>query len=224
MNYLLINGSPRGHNSNSRLLLSLLKEGMERKSISHNIEIITLRPMLENKNWMTFIKKADYIIIAFPLYADHVPGILKKFIEELGSQSLQNKKLGWISQCGFPESIHLETVEKYLKKLTKRLGAQNIGIIKKAGAEGIRLIPPQMTAKLFEKIRVFGEDLIQKGVFDEEAINRLKKPRRYNLFKRILIRFLSLIGLTNMYWNSQLKKNHAYKNRFAQPYGDGGRG
>lgn len=228
MNYLLINASPRGKDSNSNLLLSKLKEGLLRGGADESaVEIITLRPMLKEQGWRPHIEKAGCIVICFPLYADSVPGILKKFIEDLGQNApegeapLKGKTLGWISQCGFPDSVHLDFVEKYLEKTTRRLGAESAGIIKKAGVEGVRIMPPSMTKGLFQNLQAFGEDLAVRGYFDRGRAEKLSEPRLFSPAKRMMIRFFSLIGITNFYWNKNLKENGAYEIRFAKPYEPG---
>lgn len=219
MNYLLINASPRGKESNSALLLSVLKEGLLRGGAEdYSIETMTLRPTLGDKSWKGPVDKADLILIAFPLYADLVPGILKQFIEDLGRGGLEGKKIGWISQCGFPDSIQLEVTERYLMKTIERLGANSVGIVKKAGVEGIRIMPPSMTKKLFEHFRCLGEDLVRCGSFDSDHVRDLAHPRMLSFARKVVNNFFGLFGLTNFYWNSKLKENNAYDKRFAQPY------
>ena len=219
MNYLLINASPRGRESNSNLILSKLKEGLLRGGAEDSdIEQITLRPLLKNQEWRAYVEKSDLIIVCFPLYADMVPGILKQFIEDLGRGSLAGRKLGWISQCGFPESVHLELTGRYLEKLTARLGAEPAGIIKKGGVEGIRIMPDIMTSGLFENLQAFGEDLAVRGYFDPLRLMKIALPRLFSPVKQFFTGLFSFLGITNFYWNSKLKENGAYRQRFAKPF------
>lgn len=220
MKYLLVNASPRGKESNSQKLLEKIKEGMQRSNTVKDADItmMTLRSHLKKGSWQSDVKQADSLIIAFPLYADHVPGILKQWIEDLGPMGLKKKKLGWITQCGFPESIHLEYVEKYCHRATELLGAEPMGVVKKAGVEGIRLMPPSMNQKLFSAFQDLGHSLIAKKQFDLNIISQLAKPRTLNFFSRFIFRIMNFLGLANFYWNMNLKKNKAYNQRFAKPY------
>jgi hypothetical protein len=49
-------------------------------------------------------------------------------------------------------------------------------------------------------------------------MRKLAGRDRMSTFGRGIFRILMATGLTNMYWNSQLKKNGAYERRFDQPY------
>jgi len=219
MKLAVFNGSPRGRRSNTRILLEhFLKGFSETEGNKH--EAYYLNRVKEEDQFKQAFSEAECVLLAFPLYTDSMPGVVKCFIEALepfvGRKS--NPALGFIVQSGFPEATHSRRVERYNEKLASRLGCPYLGTIVKGGAEGIRVQPPQMTAKLFTSFyelgRIFGRD----GSFDKSLLEQLAKPERLSPIVLLLLQLLGPTGLLNFYWNKQLKKNGAYSRRFAAPY------
>jgi hypothetical protein len=62
--------------------------------------------------------------------------------------------------------------------------------------------------------------LNRTGNFDGQIMHQLARRERFPLLVRLLFTLLSWTGVTNMYWNMQLKKNGAYQRRFVRPYRD----
>jgi hypothetical protein len=149
-----------------------------------------------------------------------MPGIVKCFIETLGffRDNPNNPPIAFIVQSGFPEAIHSRGVEKYNRKLATRLGATYLGTMIKGGVEGIQVKPPNWTAKLFHRFKALGRGFGRTGRFDPTLIQNLATPERFSIVTRTMYRILKLIGLTNFYWNSQLKQNGVFEIRFATPY------
>ncbi len=219
MKLTVFNGSPRGRGSNTRILLeNFLKGFSETEGNKH--EVYYLNRVKEEDQFKQAFSDAEYVLLAFPLYTDSMPGVVKCFIEslELFVGRKGNPVLGFIVQSGFPEAVHSRMVERYNEKLASRLGCPYLGTIVKGGAEGIRVQPPRMTAKLFTRFyelgRVFGRD----GSFDKSLLEQLAKPERLSRGVLLLLQLLKPTGLLNFYWNKQLKKNGAYSRRFAAPY------
>ena len=126
MKLTVFNGSPRGKKSNTTLLLEhVLKGFMETEGNSYELEYIVNKDVEE---LVEMFRKASDIILAFPLYTDCMPGIVKSFIDSLkplcGKQD--NPSIGFIVQGGFPEAYHSRFVERYLEKLAKRLNCQYV--------------------------------------------------------------------------------------------------
>jgi hypothetical protein len=126
--------------------------------------------------------------------------------------------MAFLVQSGFPEAHHSRFVERYLEKLARRLGAGYAGTIVKGGCEPVRLMPDSMNKKLFEGLRGLGRDLAEKGAFDPEKLRALAKPERYPRILAPVFKLLLSIPIAQGYWNSQLKKNEAYDQRFARPF------
>ena len=220
MKRLLVNGSPRGQDSNSRLLLKWLTIGMESQGIipSPVIDLAETRKLSAQRQ--DFLE-ADEVVLAFPLYTDSLPGLVKNFLDSLvgaDKSALSGKRVGFIVQSGFPESIHSEALAAWLARLCVRFGFVNIGIVVKGGVEGIRVMPESMSKKLQASLTALGVSLVRDGRFDPELITRLAAPRRLGMGIRFLFALLKPTGLTNFYWNSQLKKFGAWKRRFDRPF------
>jgi multimeric flavodoxin WrbA len=170
---------------------------------------------------------ADEVLIAFPLYTDSMPGIVKNFFDSLASadiRRLAGKRLAFVIQSGFPESMQSESAAEYCSRLCGRLGCTHAGTIVKAGLEGIRLMPEQATRRLRESFMEAGRELAIDGRFSETLISAMARPRRLSLAGRIIYRLLALTGLSNFYWDMMLRKYHAYARRFDAPYGEASSG
>jgi hypothetical protein len=93
-----------------------------------------------------------------------------------------------------------------------------LGTIIKGGVEGIQIMPPLMTKKLFSKFVDLGEYFAKNETFSKEIQAKLGRPFRMSILRRFLFRLISKTGLTNFYWNSNLKRNNAYSKRFDKPF------
>jgi len=219
MKLTAFNGSPRGKGSNTKILLDQFIDGFMRNS-DNSHEIAYLNKVKDAETFSAMFKEAEQVLLAFPLYHDSMPAIVKSFIEMLkpfgGRQ--RNPGIGFIVQSGFPESIHSKYVERYLEKLSKRLRCQYLGTIIKGGVERIKARPPWMTRKLFKSFYQLGKTFGETAEFDSRIITKLAKPERFSKIFLLLFKILDKTGLTEFYWNDQLKKNNAYEKRFDRPY------
>lgn len=221
MKLTLFNGSPRGNGSNTRILMERFFEGFT----SAGGKDYSTEYLVKVKNHTEYVKKfagSDTVIIAFPLYTDSMPGIVMAFFEALAplKGKCAGKRVGFIVQSGFPEAIHSSFIPMYLEKLCKRLGAEYIGTVIKGGVEGIQIMPPSMTKKLFDHFYRLGAHFASAGEFDPNIKDKLAKPFRMGWFSRIFIRLLSGIGVMNFFWDSQLNKNNAFGRRNDAPFAE----
>lgn len=217
MPLVIFNGSPRGKQSNSTILIDEFLKGYNQVN-GRKPEVNYLKSNSDKKKRKNLLNIADKVIVIFPLYCDSMPGIVMEFFEELYSLGLEEKSIGFIVQSGFPESKHSEAIEVYLRKLSKRLKATYIGCVIRGGVEGIQIMHPKMTEKLFSKFQRLGEVFGNCGEFDKETQSFLRKPYVLSRGKRFLFSILAKTGITNFYWNMMLKKNGAFENRFNKPY------
>lgn len=218
MKLVIFNGSPRYKKSNSKILIEHFLTGYNRVC-PESVPIHYLANSRQKEKQKEIFKDSEIVIIIFPLYTDCMPGIVKDFFESIIElEFTHSKKIGFIVQSGFPEAIHSIYVERYLKKLTRRLKCEYLGTIIKGGVEGIQIMPPLMTKKLFAKFQDLGEYFAKNEMFSAKIQESLRQPFKMSLMKRFLFNIISKTGLTNFYWNSNLKKNNAFNNRFAKPY------
>jgi hypothetical protein len=200
-------------------LLEHFLRGFEAMDGNH-FELFYLRRVKEMKAFKAAFAGAESVLLAFPLYTDAMPGLVKGFIEELepfcGREG--NPAIGFLVQSGFPEAIHSRYVERYLEKLSARLGCQYVGTIVKGGAEGIQSRPDDELQKLFDGFRQVGKVFGETGQFDETLLRELAKPERIPRILGPVFQVLMRTKYGTMYWDGMLKKNGAYEDRFAQPY------
>ena len=100
------------------------------------------------------------------------------------------------------------------------MGLENHGVIIIPGSEGFRLMPPSMTRKKSEVVARLGTSYLTKEPYNIEDIKFLYGEDTPTESPGFLFKIAHLLGLTNIYWNKQLKKNKVYKNRFDAPYKD----
>jgi NAD(P)H-dependent FMN reductase len=216
MQLAIINGSPRYKNSNSAILVQQFLKGFQ----SNSVTTLSYLSGAENrKKAVADFASSDTVLIIFPLYTDCMPGIVKEFFEDLIKiESIGQKKIGFIVQSGFPESIHSVALERYLEKLTKRLGHIYLGTVIKGGVEGIKIMPPGMTKKLFSQFEQLGRYFAEFQNFDPQIMKQLRNPYRLSPLRIMFFKLMSKTGLTNYYWNMNLKKNNAFEKRFDKPF------
>ena len=222
MHLTLFNGSPRGKSSNTKILLERLVEGFSTyKGNTNEVHYLIFQKDMES--FVEAFSRAENVILAFPLYTDAMPGIVKLFIERLqpfiGREG--NPGLGFIVQSGFPETIHSRFVERYLEKLARRLGCKYLGTVIKGGIEGIQARPNWMNRKVFRRFRCLGKRLAKSGRFNPRLIRRLAGRReRLSGFSIKMYNLLRKTGMFDSYWNNMLRENKAFNDRYARPYRD----
>ncbi len=214
MRLTVFNGSPRGKDSNTGILLEQFTNGFMTTD-GNSYELAYLVQTKKQGEFVQLFSEADHVLLAFPLYTDAMPGIVKTFIESLEPfcDKKGNPDIGFIVQSGFPESAHSRYVARYLEKLAERLGCVCKGTIIKGGVEGIQGQPALMTRKLFKSFYQLGKYFGYTREFDDDIVRRLARPEKVNKLHSLMLKYIG----TNLYWNPMLKKNNAYSKRFARP-------
>ena len=217
MKLTVFNGSPRGKSGNTEVFVRHLLQGWESVAGNKN-ETFYLRRSKDAQRFAQAFSGAECVLLAFPLYTDAMPGIVKAFIETLAPFCRRegNPSIGFLVQSGFPEAAHSRHVERYLVKLASRLGCRYVGTIVKGGGEGAREMPEDH--KLFVSLQEVGRTWAERGAFDEEQLGALAKPERYPRILVPVFRVFLKTRAASAYWDNQLRKNGAYEDRFARPY------
>ena len=220
MKRLALNASPRAEAANSVHILQWTMAGMQ-KAGSDQIPLLHLARGAEEA--LRAFLDADVVLIAFPLYTDFVPALLKEFLDTLAGLDrilLTGKRVAWIVHSGFPESAHSEGTAAWLPRATERLGMVCAGVLVKGGSEGFRMMPPEMTKKVRTLFGTAGASLTATGHFDRASAEALAGRRKLSLAARLVMGALKPTGLLNFYWNSMLKKHKAMDRRFDAPHGE----
>ncbi len=215
--WVIYNGSPRGNNSNSKLIIEKIIWGMKMQGVK-NIEIRNLINIKEHKKWAEDFSSVENHLFVFPLYVHAMPGSVMKFFEQLKPVNNKNVHMAFLVQSGFPETSQSYYLRPYLELITKRLGVSFDGIIIKGGVEGIRMKPEKANQKLFHQMESIGRTYADKGIMDFTLKKEYEKSAYLSKGTQFIFSILSLTGLTNFYWDYHLKKNGAYEKKFAKPY------
>jgi len=221
MKLAIFNGSPRGTTGNSALIIDWLTEGMKTRQDIIS-EVYLLNRLRDHERFVKVLKESDIAIIVFPLYTDAMPGITMAFFERLEDLkgTLNSLQLGFVVHSGFPEACQSRHVEKYLEWLTGYLGAQYLGTAIMGNSEGMKVMPPSMTQGKRSLFAELGRGIALGTSFASALLKKLSGKERLSRSAILGYKLLSLTGLTNWYWNSQLKRNKDYDKRFAKPYAD----
>lgn len=220
MRLLVCNGSPRTRGSNTHLIMEHFIAGFA-ETPGNEARVRYLQVPADRRAAVESFPDADAVILAFPLYTDAMPGITKAFIEDLADRAGRgdNPALGFVIQSGFPEPVHGRFVARYGERLARRLGSRFIGAAVRGGVEGIQIMPPWMTRRLFADFRALGRAFGATGSFDQKLLAAIAgRHERYPAWKIAGFRLWQRLGLTDFYWNSQLKRNGAWERRFDRPY------
>jgi NAD(P)H-dependent FMN reductase len=220
MKRLLLNGSPRGKTSNSRLILTWIARGLEQSGIATPPTVDLVSDPTRAEHLQAFLD-ADEVVFAFPLYTDAMPGVVMAFLELLVAADprlVRGKRIAFVIQSGFPEAIHTETLADYLARLCERLGMCHLGTLRRGGMEGIREMPPGQVAKVAARFIAAGKELGDKGAFSSELLRRMAGTRCFGATGRIIAHVLVTTGVLNSHWDRHLRQNGAFERRFDAPY------
>ena len=210
----VFNGSPRGKNGNTPLMLEQFQNGFGSDSeIQHLVISRDLDKHLEA------FQHAECVWLGFPLYTDAMPGLVKRFIEALEAfqDRGKNPSLGFLVQSGFPEGVHSRYVERYLAALAYRLGSPYLGTIIIGNGEGTRLRPDHLNSTLFDNLKNLGGRLKEHGFLDREILEELAKPERYPRVMGPVFSLFLKSKMAHSYFDQFLVENQAYDQRNARP-------
>jgi NAD(P)H-dependent FMN reductase len=218
MRLTVFNGSPRGKESTTTILLEHFLNGFMAND-GNTYEMAYLNRVKDADSFTKSFLGAEHVLLAFPLYHDSVPAMVKTFIESLEPfcGRTGNPGIGFIVQSGFPEANNSRYVERYLEKLARRLGCRYTGTVVKGNANRIEAQPGWMAKGVFKSFHELGRIFGETGEFDERIVLKLAQPEKLAAFPRWFFRLMIMTPLANYDWNRQLKKNNAFARRFARP-------
>lgn len=140
--------------------------------------------------------KSDIVVFATPVYADNVTGIMKIFIDRMipavdprvkrvRGETVHVKrydmypKIVVISNSGFPEQTHFQTLRLYFRRLSRNMHSEVIGEIYRGGGEILRVKNPLLKPILhsyMKLLRKAGEEVVREGCLSEKTMEKLEKP------------------------------------------------
>ena len=215
MQLTFINGSPRGKKSNStRLMGHFIRGFLETTENTCEIEYLT-KYKQDIKTLTEIFAAAQNVIIGFPLYVDAMPGSVKEFLEALAllAGKKNNPALGFMIQCGFPETSHNRYVARYCEKFSRRMGCRSLGSILKGGCEGLDVLPNFLTDKYYALFYMIGVEFGKTGKLDPALLEKLARPE--HLTAENISQVIPFINQT--LWDAQMEKNGVLDKSFDKP-------
>lgn len=212
-NTLILIGSPKKNmdECNSRIIADHF---ISRRQESCRIEQIA---RWEPKELAELTATFNTILIIMPLYIHAMPGVVMEFFEHMKPASDNDRSLGVIVQAGFMETAQHKFLAPYLEHLAKKLGYRYLGYVAKGEAAGIYMFP-KMFKKVLRRFAELGEAFERTGEFDPEIVQTLAEPYELSKGQLRLLKFIDVIGLSNIGWHSKLRKHGALKQRLDRPY------
>ena len=218
MKLTVFNGSGRGKNSNSTVLLDAFLKGFTSVD-GCTSETHILMHASKMETFTTAFANAEHVLLIFPMYTDMIPAVVKAFIETLEPLCGRagNPSMAYMVHCGFPEGVQMRALESYLAKLSRRLGCRHAGVIRKGNSEGVRETPPEKMTGLLGTLETLGKTYAQTGELDGSILTSLSQPERLPGAFSAVFKVLTHTPITKGGWDKDLKKNGAYRQRFARP-------
>jgi hypothetical protein len=133
---LLLVGSPRGMASTSNSLGDHLLSLLEERGMA--IKKLLLYPALANEGKMAELLAAidacSLLVVAFPLYVDHLPAPLIYLLPQVGDrrsgrQGDDRQSLAALVQCGFPETVHCRPAGDIMGIFASQAGFRFLGCL-----------------------------------------------------------------------------------------------
>jgi Multimeric flavodoxin WrbA len=207
-----INGSPRGREASSFVLLKELGNKFNDKE--YNKHFINVKNSESIKEDFEKMMKSDAIVFAFPLYIYCLPGVLMRFLERYNSY-LEEKgterkpsKVYAIVNCGFPEPSINDTAISVIKNFCKRLNLEWRFAALTGMGELVKVGPSSVKNKIFNALEEVAKD-VSTGT-KEIKENVYVTPK----FPKKLFYFIGTIG-----WKQRAKANGlSKKDLYNRPY------
>lgn len=217
MQLTIFNGSPKKGPNNTGALAQKFAEGFAGKD-GNEYSAYKLNGFKNLDEAVRIYNASEYVIIAFPLYNYSMPAVVKEFIERLEPlvREGNGKRIGFMVQFGFPEAIHARALERYLERLAGLLNCEYLGTVLKGGCNDLAK-KPEKHKKILTGIREIGGDFGKTGRLNKESLKRFSRPETLGFIPKVILRLIA-VCINTFYWDVELKKNGAFKNRFAGPY------
>lgn len=217
MKITVFNGSPKAERGNTHVMVAALLEGaaevgastenvlLARKKIAHCIGCFACWTKTPGKCVLKddvegLLKKymaSDIVIMASPLYVDHVTGIMKDFMDrslplvcpqfEMGdagqmrhvSRFEKYPSIVWVSNCGFPEKDQFAVLQLACERDIRNNKADILAQICRSQGPLLTADEPQLKPVLerYKKLlRQAGREIVLKRSISDALQTELDKP------------------------------------------------
>lgn len=177
MHTIIVNGSPRGTNGNSQIIINKFLEGYTLDGNTNELFCITAKDKWDEIS--IAISKAENIIVVFPLYAELLPGSLLEFFEYLSNTKLsKNNKMSFILHSGNLIAGVRGCCKQYLAELTKSLGCDFGGVLVRGNSFFYFNIGKEKANELVEPYAEMGKHYSKYQCFFGNEVNAFAGPTK----------------------------------------------
>jgi multimeric flavodoxin WrbA len=136
----LLIGSPRGENSSSHTLGSYLLGELQQRGLQVEEHFIytTLNNPERLEHLYTVLDTVDLVILATPLYIDSLPAPTIDMLERIAARrdgKTTTQRFVAVSNCGFPEPLHITTALAICARFAQEAGFQWAGGLAVGGGD-----------------------------------------------------------------------------------------
>lgn len=181
---VLLNGSPRGDNANSKRFLETLSGFIEGEK-----EIINISAYQNNSDELVAVlTDCERIVLAFPMYVDGIPSPLIGIMEKLRSAATGGKKIYAVVNMGFYESRQIKNVLKQIRNWCGLCGYSYCGGVAVGAGEMmgqlIKVInaPGGPVKYVFEALRTLGDAISRSASIEDIYADAYRFPRAAYIF------------------------------------------
>jgi multimeric flavodoxin WrbA len=217
---LFIVGSPRGQKSTSMALAKRLAGGLKTRGVE--VETALLRDVVDSAEktgaLVEAAGRADLVVFSFPLYVDHLPAPLIRFLEILsdrpaGLRSEGPGVLAAIVQCGFPETHQNKPALDIMRRFAAKSGFRWAGglAMGMGGALGGNKLEKGggMAKNAIRALDLAAENLAKGRPIPAEAVRTMGRP--------LMPTWLYILA-ANLSFRMLARKHGAGKDLKAMPY------
>jgi len=222
MNALILIGSPKGRNSASYVLGSMLAGYLQKHGATVSEEMVHhgIRSKDGTDRLLDAVDASDLVVFAFPLYVDSLPAPLTCLLERIAERRAlivptRAPRLAALVQCGFPESHQCDTAVGICRVFAERTGmrwagALAMGMGGSLGGDLKKL--PGGGKNIFRALDMASESLAVGGDIPPEAVGLFAKP--------LMPRWM-YTAFGNLGWHMQMRKNKTRRPMTYRPYAQG---
>ncbi len=216
MHLVIISGATRPQpKSNTAKIIAAFQKGFEENGNTTEVWYLSDRKQWDNAK--NAFESNEHILIAFPLYAENIPGIMLEFLSGLKPKHNSHTKLAFIIQGGFPEACQSRCCEAYLKMLPAQLGCEYAGTLIKGDMFGLGMVDDKNREKMLAPFVEMGRHFAEKSCFEKYVADAFATPE-YMPEKQI--RMFNMIGrhISKFFMGSIAKKLGCKGNLYDKPY------
>ena len=211
MKLAIVNGSPRGRTSNSTRIINWITKGMDNVEKVYAADIKTQDEAVEN------VLCADSILFVFPLYTDAMPGLTKAFMEKMAIKDFGGKTITFVIHSGFPEAVHLRTLQKYCAYFAKTCGMKLLGCAVIGGSEGgVASDKRADKDKRVKALKEIGSCIAEQKEIGGDILKALVKVESFGKLMLFIIKLMPM----DIIYNRMFKKSGVLEKIYDKPYID----